>query len=67
MIADFLSASYAARENIEENPSHGQPARPSNPQMTRQELRSLLVEALILTEDSSVVEDNHDDDEPSGE
>jgi hypothetical protein len=64
MIADFLSASYAASENTEENPSHGQP-RPSNPQMTRHELHSLLVEALILTDDISEVEDNHDDDEHS--
>jgi hypothetical protein len=65
MIADVLS--NAASENIEENPSHGQ-VQLSNP-MTRYDVRSLLVEALILTEDSSEVENNHgdDDDEPSCE
>jgi hypothetical protein len=66
-ISEALRAlTTASRENVGENPQQGQPGS-SDPQMPRRNLASIIREALvILSDDSSEVEDN-DDDEPSGE
>ncbi len=63
-VEQILSAMTASNEIIGENVRYGQ-SRSSIPQMTRRDVRSLLIEALILAEDSSEVEVN--DNEPSCE
>jgi hypothetical protein len=63
IVEQILSAMATSNENVGDNAHHGQ-SRSSNLQMTRCDLRSLLIiEALLLTEqDRSEV--NVDNDEP---